>query len=87
MNEKINGFLNGLNATKIDPKKGLVLLAAVVGIILIVISSFGSDTKHEAEESTKADSGFSEEEYGAKLETRIDFFPIRCRQKQGYYYS
>lgn len=72
MNERINGFLKGIKASKIDPKKGLVLLAAVVGIILIVISSFGSDKKHEAEESTKADSGFSEEEYGAKLETKIE---------------
>lgn len=56
---------------KNDRKKLIIVIAALVGIILIVISSVGEESASD-EETTQPQSDFSESEYTAMLEQRLE---------------
>lgn len=56
---------------KNDRKKLIIVTVALLGIILIVISSVGEETASE-EEAAQPQSDFSESEYTAKLEQRLE---------------
>ncbi len=56
---------------KNDRKKLMILIVALIGIILIVISS-GADEGAADEETTEAQTRFSESEYTANLEKRLE---------------
>ncbi|MBQ2812443.1 MAG: hypothetical protein IJE63_04260 [Clostridia bacterium] len=59
------------DSLKKDRKKLAILLAALAGIILIVISSAGEENISE-EDATQPQSDFSESEYTAMLEQRLE---------------
>ncbi|MBR3754742.1 MAG: hypothetical protein IKK49_06525 [Clostridia bacterium] len=59
------------DSLKKDRKKLAILLAALAGIILIVISSAGEENASE-EDATQPQSDFSESEYTAMLEQRLE---------------
>ena len=56
---------------KNDRKKLIIVTVALLGIILIVISSVGKETVSE-EDAAQPQSDFSESEYTAKLEQRLE---------------
>ena len=56
---------------KKDRKKLIILTVALLGIILIVISSLGNDSLPD-EETTQPQTAFSESEYRAALEKRLE---------------
>lgn len=56
---------------KNDRKKLVILIVALLGIILIVISSVGDEGESD-EETTQPQSEFSESEYTAALEKRLE---------------
>ncbi len=56
---------------KNDRKKLIILIVALLGIILIVISSFEDKTVSDVEE-TQPQSDFSESDYTAALEKRLE---------------
>ncbi|MBQ2812055.1 MAG: hypothetical protein IJE63_02285 [Clostridia bacterium] len=56
---------------KNDRKKLIIVTVALLGIILIVISSVGEETASE-EEAVQTQSDFSESEYTAMLEQRLE---------------
>lgn len=59
------------DSLKKDRKKLAILLAALAGIILIVISSAGEENISE-EDATQPQSDFSESEYTAMLEQKLE---------------
>ena len=59
------------DSLKKDRKKLAILLAALAGIILIVISSAGEENISE-EDATQPQSDFSESEYTAMIEQRLE---------------
>lgn len=70
--KKLTDELNRIIVSlKNDRKRLIILIVAVLGIILIVISSFGKESASD-EETTQPQTGFSESEYTAALEKRLE---------------
>lgn len=71
MRKLTEGIERVADSLKKDRKKLAILLAALAGIILIVISSAGEENASE-EDATQPQSDFSESEYTAMLEQRLE---------------
>lgn len=72
MNERFANELERISVLlKTDRKKLVIIIVAVLGVILIVISS-GEKEADPNEEKAQVQSGFSESEYTTALEKRLE---------------
>ncbi len=72
MKRNLNSLVQALKNGKTDKKAALIVLFAVFGIILIVISSLSDTTESIEENTTALSTVFSEYDYTSQLEKKLE---------------
>lgn len=72
MKKGFDGLIKAVAAVKSDKKRLAIIVVAMFGIILTVISSFENSGETAQEETTLSTAQFSESEYTQQLEKRLE---------------